>query len=339
MLQRLKSWWVQDATQLTYLFVPDGGGHLVPSNSYLRLWLSDLFLAKSRQRSTDRHPSLQASVQLAFAGNPGMTFPVITHVGNDQPGPGVLRSRKLTELLPYTGGTVAVQAALLDIEGDSQLRLAVGLVSEFASLLTPPLSTVAALAATVTSGIDRIDEAAAAAKKRPVLVFDSTLASAGGGGANTLTSGYHVVVRAPQETFCDGQLTVAEDVLVDTATGSKLTGYDYFVLRIEGRTDRDDWRFPAWDALIGRTLRARIEGQEDDFRARKASLLGQIFASPDLTPADRPRVAQLVKEELDAFTLGAAGDEQPDTVADIVASRGLPDSLAVASLTFDALVA
>jgi len=334
-LTKIEEWWSKDAKHLTNLFVADGGGTLIPHDHYLRLWVSDLFLAKSRRMFTDRYPSLHASISLDFAGMKGATFSTMLPAGNDQKGPGVVRSQKLTELLPYAGGTINIQAALMDIEGQNHLRLAAALVGNFASLLTPPLSAVGDIAKKISSSIEMIGKAS---DQPPLLVYDSTLASEGGGGANLLTSGYHLVVNAPRGTFTKDQLYIVDDVLTDKETGQQLMGYDYFMLRVESREDRDDWRFPAWDKLISRAIQARVAGNDEDARVARTMVLSEIFASSDLTPKDRRRVAQLVKEELDSFSLRAAGADQLESLAGMVEARGLPHPLAVNELTFEQLI-
>jgi hypothetical protein len=335
LVSRIRGWWAKDAEHYTVRFVADGAGPLVPHKRYLRLWVSDLFLAKSRHNFTDRYPTLQSSISLDFAGTRGATFSTMLRAGNTEQGPGVMRQQKLTELLPYAGGTVGVHAALMDIEGKNHLRIATTLVADFATLLTPPLSAVGDIAKMISGGIDMINEAS---NQEPLLVYNVALASVGGGGANVLTSGYHVVVKAPENTFGQDQLHLADDVLINETTGRQLTGYDYFVLRIESRSDRDDWRFPAWDRLISSAIQARTAGRNHDAKIATTEVLTQIFGSSDLTPEDRPRVAQLVKEELDRFSFGAAGTDQPKTLAEMINARGLPHQLAVTDLTLEQLI-
>src|SRR3954447_835112 len=116
LFDRIRSWWSRDAVNYTHVFVADGASSFVPFQSYLRVWVTESFLAKARERFTDRFPSLQTSVQLAFAGSDGATFSSLVRAGDAMRGPGVVRDHKVTELLPFAGGTVSLQAALIDIE-------------------------------------------------------------------------------------------------------------------------------------------------------------------------------------------------------------------------------
>jgi hypothetical protein len=329
--ERVRDWWSSDAQHVVHDYLPDGGPDLVPYRSYLRVWLAEMFLARDRRAATDRYPAVQASVRLSFGGSPDTTFSTLSRPPAGQEGPGVRRDVALTGLLPYAGGTIGLQAGLLDVAGDNDLAVALDVIGEFSSLLTPPLSTVAGIAGKVAAGIARVDDELAATGERPVLVVERTLAA----GAGPLRPGHLVVIRAGRDELPAGSFAMAGGRLCRVGGGraEPLTGYDYLVLRLEAVAERDDWRFPEWDALIGQALAAQVQGQLDRYEQLRTDLLARIVTSADLTPTDRIRVATLVRDELAAFRLGAAGEAGPDTIAGLVAARGLPDRLAVAHLT------
>ncbi|GAA0465608.1 hypothetical protein Ade02nite_47610 [Paractinoplanes deccanensis] len=97
-------------------------------------------------------------------------------------------------------------------------------------------------------------------------------------------------------------------------------------------TERDDWRFPEWDALVGQAMEARVLGQTERFEQVRADVLTRIVLSPDLNPVDRKCVAAAIRDELDDFALDAAGEERPTTVARVIAERGLPSPVSVHNL-------
>ena len=98
-----------------------------------------------------------------------------------------------------------------------------------------------------------------------------------------------------------GSLQIRDGRLqMDIGSGPDLVqGIDYLVLRVECRTERDDWRFPELDALVQRAGVAYLEGHEDEYRARRTEAVARAWSSPDLIPNDRKRVARLVAEEID----------------------------------------
>ncbi|HEU4348272.1 MAG TPA: hypothetical protein VFR35_10835 [Actinoplanes sp.] len=332
---RVSEWWSSESEPLVNDFVAHGGPLIKPYGGYLRIWLSEMSLAKDRRAATDRFPALQASVRLSFGGGPDTTFSTITRPPEGHEGPSIRRDIPLTTLLPYAGGTVDIQVALLDVAGASDLQVALDILGEFSSLLTPPLSTVAGVANKVASGIGRIDDHLAANDQRPVLALQRSLS----GGATGLEPGYLFGVLASPEDLPAGSVRVTEGRLSLTGNGAALTGFDYLVLRVETTADRDDWRFPEWDGLIGEAMAAQVLGQIDRFQQLRTDVLARIVTSADLTPTDRLRVASLVKNELDGFALGASGEDRHDTLVGLVKSRGLPDRLAVQHLTAADLLA
>lgn len=339
--QKVSDWWSSEAVHLSSAFYPDpAGAALRPHQSYLRVWVSEMFLAHDRQRGVDRYPAVQASIRLRFAGSDGATFSTIVRPPQGQEGPGVRRDHPLTELLPYAGGVLDLQVGLLDVEGVNHVALALDVLGDFASLLAPPLSTALTVADKVAGGIGKIDAALSASGQRPLLALERSLVSSGGGGAATLQPGCIAVIRASETDVPPGSCTVVDGYLYRNVNGQleHLTGHDYMVVRIEARAERDDWRFPEWDRLIGQAQAAQIGGKVDDAKALRQEVLSRIVLSGDLTPVDRKRVAKLVKDELDAFELGAAAEERLGSVSSLVAQRGLPDRSAAEALTLDELL-
>ncbi|MFC7530847.1 hypothetical protein [Actinoplanes sp. GCM10030250] len=331
---RVKEWWSSKSEPLVDAFFADGGAPVRPYRGYLRLWLSEMSLAQDRRSATDRYPALQASVRLSFAGSPGTVLPTVIRPPQGQEGPGIRRDIPLTALLPYAGGTVDLQVALLDVAGNDDLAMALDIVGEFSSLLTPPLSTVAAVAGKVANGINRIDERMEAGGQRPVLALQRSLTA----DAQGLQPGHLVGALATTGELPAGSFTVSHGRLVDTGSGEPIAGLDHLVLRLEVMPERDDWRFPEWDVLIGQAQEAQLLGQADRFQQIRADVLTRVVLSADLTPDDRRRVARLIRDELDSFSLGAAGEERTVTVGGLVETHGLPDAMTVRDLDMAALL-
>ena len=314
------------------LFFPQqDAAPLTPNDSYVRIWLSELFLAKEVAWGTERSPAVHASVRLLFGGVSPQTFVTLAQ----PPAPsrsGVCEDYQLTGLLPYRGASVELQASLYEILGKNNLRTAVDILTSFASLVTPPVSTALTIVDLVASGVEKIIEANAA---DPVLVLQGTLAAPGGGLANELRPGWLAVVRATEDELPVSELRIAGGRLYRGM--SRLTGFDYLVLHVEGRKERDDWRSPDLDQAISAAAYARALGRADEYERLRADALAKIFFSPDFTPAQRNQVAQAVKEELGSAEPGAAA--QGDlTVAAIVARRGLPSRAQVSHLTLGDLL-
>ena len=321
-----------DAAHLHRLFFPqDEDVTMTPNDSYLRIWLSELFLAKEVAWGAERLPAVQASVRLVYGAPVPRTFVTLVQPPATT-GHGVFEDYQLTELLPYAGRSVELQVALYGILGKNNLATAIDVLSGFASLVTPPLSTALTIAEQVAAGAEKIIEANAS---DPLLSFQGTLAAPGGGLANELKPGWLAIVRATQDEVPAAELHIADGRLC--RNGARLTGFDYLVLRVEGRRERDDWRTPDLDQAISGAAYAKDVGSLTEYGRLRADALSRIYFSPDLTSAQRRQVAQAVKEELGSAEPGAAaaGDL---TVAAIVARRGLPSRDAVRHLTLSELI-
>lgn len=321
----------QAGHQHRVFFPQDDAAPLTPNDSYVRVWLSELFLAKEVAWGTERSPAVHASVRLLFGGMSPQTFVTLAQPPAPS-GSGVFEDYQLTELLPYRGASVELQASLYEILGKSNLRTAIDILTSFASLVTPPVSTALSIVDLVASGVEKVIDANAA---DPLLVLQGTLAAPGGGLANELRPGWLVVVHATEAELPASELHIADGRL--HRGGSRLTGFDYLVLRVEGRKERDDWRSPDLDQAISAAAYARVLGRMDEYERLRADALTKIFFSPDFTPVQRNQVAQAVKDELGSAEPGAAGAGEL-TVAAIVDRRGLPSRAQVSYLTLAELL-
>lgn len=330
---RLRRSFDADAALLQRVFfAEEGGTRMVPNDSYLRVWLSELFLAKEVAWGVERSPAVQASVRLLFGSGAPKTFATLSQPTPQQHGTGVAEDYQLTELMPYLGQSVELEAGLYEILGSNNLKTAIDIVTDFASLVVPPVSAALSVADKVAGGIEKVIQANA---KDPVLALHGTLAAPGGALTNELRPGWLAVVRATEQQLPAGSLHIQDGKL--HREQRRLTGFDYLVLRIEGRAERDDWRTPDLDRAISEALYAKDLGRTADFTRQREQALSLIWFSADLTPAQRRQVAAAVKEELAEAAPGAAGTGEA-TVAAIVDRRGLPSRSEVADLTLAELL-
>lgn len=324
---RIKDQFVKEAGHLVRVFIPEAGKDpLAPGDSYLRVTLSELFLANEREWGGDRIPAVQASVRLRFSGPRPQTFATLVQPPATT-GHGSFRNYLLTEWLPYRGQPVELEAALYEILGKNNLLTAISIVTEFASLVTPPLSAALAVADKVTAGIEKVIEANA---KDPALVLHDTLSGA------ELRPGWLAVIRATEREVPSGSLTVDRGGRL-CRDGGWLTGHDYVVLRIEGTRERSDWRTEDLDEAISAALYARDLGRQEEYEQRKAEALSKIWFSPDFTPPQRAQVSKMIREELDEAVPGAAAAGAM-TIREVVARRGLPSRAEVRHLTLRELL-
>jgi hypothetical protein len=321
----IRDQFTKEAAHLQLVHIPEpGAAALRPRDSYLRLSLSELFLADERKWGTDRLPAVQVSARLQFGGPRQQTFTTLV-----QPtvttGRGVFEDCAITHWVPYYGQAIELEAALYQIDGKNNLLTAIQIVSDFASLVTPPVSAVLAVADKVASGIEKITKANAA---DPALVLHKALTEP--------AAGWIAVVRATEDKLPAAELHVDGQGRL-CRNGVRLTGFDYMVLHVQSLHERDDWWTPDLDEAVRLAAVARAQGRPEYDRLREEAL-ALVLSSPDLTPPQRRQAAVAVKEELDLAGVGAVADGGM-TVAEIIARHGLPSRQQVEHLTLADLIA
>lgn len=319
MWKRATSWFDANAARVTAEFIPDPGEPAVPAyQGYLRIWLAEAFLAKAASWGNKHFPVLHGGAALTFLG--GTTpFTTFARPPGALTAPGAQLDFPITPLLPFNGGVVEIEASLYQASVVGPLVTALQILGSFDALLAPPLSIATTIAGKVADGVDNV-----LGTDQPVLGVHWAMVAPGGGG-NVLRPGSLVVVSRPRDLL-GGSLSIQPrlGLCLDEGRGPRqLSGVDYLVLRIECRSDRDDWRFPELDELIREAGRAAIKGYPDVFRDCRTEAVTRAWNSPDLTPGDRIRVATLVAEQIDAIgKLGAVPG--PGQSLGVIAHERLP---------------
>lgn len=333
MWHRVAGWFHRNAQHITVEFLPDDASvPLLANGGYLRLWLSEGFLARAGGWGAERFPALHGGASLSFLGAGRSSFVTFTRPPEAWRVPGAQLDFPITPLLPFNGGIVEIEAALYEASTASALGTALNLLGGLASLLVPPLATAAAIAGKVSDGLDTV---LAASGAQPILGVHWSMIAPGAIG-NELRAGHLAVVGAPRESL-KGSLAMSDGRL--RLDGADLSDVDYLVLRIECRADRDDWRFPELDRLIRAAGEAMIQGQPEVFRAHRTQAVVSAWNCTDLTPNDRKRVAKLVAEEIDAVgELGAVPG--PQRSLDLIWPERLlpPDAVELRDLRLDDLL-
>src|SRR5262249_55565535 len=116
----------------------------------------------------------------------------------------------------------------------------------------------------------------------------------------------------------------------DGAAAEPLTGYDYVLLRVEGRSERDDWRLKDISDLLGKATEAILKGEEKEAEAFRVAAITAAWRSDDFAVGDRRRIVQAIKGELEAVQAEgkhAVGDE-PRSLAEIIKLHAMDVELA-----------
>ena len=333
-MQPIKRWWHGHTEHATEAFIPDGDAEpLQPGQGYLRLWLAEGFLDIGRSWGADQFPALHGVVSFPFPGRGPTSYSMLSRPAL---APGIRHDFPMTPLLPYYGGVIEIDAALYKVATGSPLVTALQLIGALEPLLGPPLDVAAAVAERLGDGIQSVLDAG---EQEPLLALHQSLVAPGGNGT-AVRSGYSAILAAPRErlqgtpSIRDGRLVLA------TAAGiQQSTGTDYLVLRVECRTQRDDWDFPYLDTLIAASAEAYLTGQQARFESLRTETILRAYNSPDLVPVDRKRVAMLVTERIDEIKQLGIVPGQTGTLAQLAPHRLVsPDSPELSGLTLRELL-
>lgn len=322
----VKGWVNNNAEQYKYVHIPPERTDLVfddsalkADKSYFRLWLAEMFMTKSRRWFVDWWPAVHSSVQLKFGDQDKVKLSHVARAPNGALANSVLLGFPVTELVPFRGGVVEIESALIGLKGKNHLATAIGVLQGFSGLVGAPLSQVLTVADKVSSGMQ---ELFGAADGEVVLGLHQAFTSEGAGG-NALRPGYFAVILATADDVRDTDLTVKEHRLLHK--GEPFDGFDYVLYRIEGREERDDWRLKTIQEPLDKAIEASLEGDDAKADALKRAAMIAAMQSPDLAVHDRRRVALAIKEELEAVSglgLGAVGFEVRDMDA-IMSARAM----------------
>lgn len=329
-------WVKKDAKKYIYLHIPadhvkdakSDGAPLEAGKHYFRLWLTEMYLKKERDWFKSWHPVVHSLVRFQF-GSQSIEIP---HVAGPMHLKGVDDSNlersvslnyHLTTLLPYNGGIVEVAAGLLAMEGKNYLKSAIKVMGDLSGMLVvPQLSAALAIAGPIANGVQDL---LTGGDGQMDLGLHQSFAGAGGGGANDLRPGYIAVILAEEKTYDKNKFWVEGDRLrygSSQDSSQPLTGVTHMLFRIESRTERDDWM--GLTTIIqarDEALKAITEGNEEqaDIAVKRAIYL--VRTSPDLTRADRKRVADALKSEFDE---AKDGFESRSDFEAMVRQRALP---------------
>ena len=94
--------------------------------SYFRLWLKEMSLGTSRRWFRDWYPAVRSTVKLQFGGREAASFSHIARAPEGALARSVLLDFRVTQLLPWNGGVLEIEAALLALKGSSHLGVTLG---------------------------------------------------------------------------------------------------------------------------------------------------------------------------------------------------------------------
>jgi hypothetical protein len=310
----VSSWVNRDSKK--YMYVPIDTSHvkgatynsepLEGGKNYFRLWLSEMYLAKDLEWFKSWYPVVHSIIHFQF-GNQEVSLPYVAgslnlkDVNSTNLDRVIQLNHPMTTLMPFNGGVVEVTAGILAMEGRDYLNQFIKVMGDFANILVvPQLSAALNVVGPIANGVE---ELLGVSNGNLHLGLHQAYVGKEGGGANNLRAGYIAAILAEEKELDADKLWVLNDRLYYGASADNsepLTGRTYMLFRVENREQRDDM-----DGLtnirgpFNESISALVNGDDERAKTLLRAAIAAAMTSPDLTKADRRRVAQAMKDEFD----------------------------------------
>lgn len=274
-----------------------------PETSYLSVILRSLRIPYSRRGLSHFYGTVSSRCSLVHRGGARVEFFVVTAPPEIQGVDGIDANRmvtlnkRLAGPVPYRGGDVELQLALLSIKTSDLAAPYLEMLEGFASVagvafVAPALK----LAAPLRRGLDLLVGADAPAVLEVGLAVTFPAPE----------TGLYCLVAAPKEQVDPTLLHVDETFRLLGADGKEISDHAYLVVSIEAQERRDDWpELPgvrdAHQDLMRAVERADFDGVKDALGAFRRVAV----TSPDLLAVDGARLADMVSKEV-SLALGVA---------------------------------
>ncbi len=331
--ERLQSWFVKEGQRQVVRWLPDATPNVaVAERSYVRVWLAEMFLGKSRRWFTDYQPAVHGQSKLTFADRSIELAKVAAPSAElYRNGGASLSNYILLDQVPFRGGTIEIETALVAMRGQDYLELAIGIAADTARLVAPPIGAALELASKVKTVIGRLFDAGGEIH----LAYHNTFTAAA--GANQLRGGYIAVVLADRKAISADRLAVHDDQLcIDR---EPLVGYDHMLLRIEVTDERDDLHnFTDIANLRDAAIQAFVQGDLATGEAYLKFAIVKAVTHPELVNADRRRLAAALRDDTASYrAVARSAAKGASTWAELVAN--LPSARNNAPVTVDEVLA
>jgi len=267
--------------------------------SYFRLSISDIWLSHDFEWGSSVHAGVQSLVRIQAGGEtktvPAVAGPQTFDLDSRERRGVATRTQFLTQALPFRGGTIDTQIALLRIPGEDYLKSFMNVLGSFSELVgAPPLSTALKVATKVTDGLSAFAELGQA-----TLHAGLQEAFTAQGTANELRPGYVAVIRTDGESVLANDLWIGQEG--DLRTGPRgrdpYTQYDYMVLHYETSRIRDDWAaIPEIDGPLDAARTQAKLGKTTKAKQLVDAAIEAVMVSDDLVNEQKDRIVETLRE-------------------------------------------
>jgi hypothetical protein len=312
---------------------PDGAAQpLVPHQDYLRIRLCEMFLGTRSTLAATWLPAAHITVTTTGSGGRSAEYSKVFKPDRETMSEGVTLNYPITDLIPYTGGVVEIEAVLLAWEQTNRVEMALDVLQSISALPIPPIAPALAIAQQVTSAAKTLFTKADGSvhlRLHQAFVSSPPGGQAGAGAGPVLRPGYHAVLLADQDHVDPGSLRVVGNQLHQVGQGGAdrhLLGWDFLLLGIEGRSQLDDFWLPELQDYLDQAVRAHLAGKSGIASQFRDAAKAAAWQSPVFNWMDRDRVIRAIDARFDDIaddsSLGAAPGGKQLSLTDIVRLYG-----------------
>jgi hypothetical protein len=307
-----------------------------PGTAYYQLWLQEMWLRYSREWLSEFTPVVYTVVTLSFGDAQSVEIPAsLGEFKFDGEIDNIDHALKLnypmTPQLPFNGGVVEIDAALVALETEDGLDELINAVTDLSGVLAvPQLSAVVSVAAPVANTLNALLGQSA---KRLALGLHQSFKH---GSEEQLCAGYYVALSSA-DAIDVSQLSVSDEGrLCWTQSGEAVREFDFMLFRLETSSERDD--LDKLSNIFDSMEKARaaaagavtVPERMPEAKAWLTTACLTALESDDLTRVDRRRVPLALRQQFDddLLALGLVGDgagvDEPvaaATINDLVAEQ------------------
>ena len=300
----------------------EGANPLLPDQDYFRIVLAQMHLANKSTFLSHWLPGAHVRVKYTRQDAPAVEYAKVLRPDAERMAAGARINFPVTDLVPYRGGVVEIEAALFGLQNGTRLDLAVDVLEAVSGLALPAVATAVTVASQVTAAAKKLVEAGDGVVH--LNIHQSYVSADGTNAENTLRPLYLAARLAGEPAVDPTSLRVVKDRLHVAGPGGEtipLVGVDFLLLKVESRVHRDDFWLPEFELLLSKAIAALRNGDKPRAENYRQDAIAAALDSPVLTWVDRERVVEAAKARFAVVAgagLGAAGGREPRTVRDLV---------------------
>jgi hypothetical protein len=304
---------------------------LVTEQDYFRVWLCEISLGTRSTLTADWLPAAHARVAVTRPGWPPLEYSKVLRPEPKYLAQGVQLNYPLTDLIPFNEGAVEIEAALVAWQQANAIGAAVDLLQTVSAVPIPPAAAALAIATQVTTATrDLVQKGKGAVH---LDLHQSFTASGNEAGRNleprkALRPAYLAVLLADESQVSPETLRVVDSRLHQVSDDGQvrhLLGWDFLLLRVEGRATLDNFWLPEMEELLDKAIAALEAGSPTVAANYRSAAIAAAWRSPLLTWADRDRIIDAIKARFDHVALrglGAVPTPEPESLTALVMQYG-----------------